>query len=378
MRNEYSMKWAGLMLAAIFVAGSVGLAAQNQPEIRKFVFTGGGEGSWLGVEIKDVTPALEKQFKLPGDYGAIVGTVEPGSPAAKAGIQKDDVILEFAGERVLSVATLRRLVSETPPGRTVTAEISRDGAIQNLQVTPEKHEGNNFYFNGPDLRGMRRFNMAPDFKAMPLPNAEAPGTQPFLFRFFNTHPVLGIEGADLTPQLARFFGVAQGKGVLVQEVTQGSPAAKAGLKAGDVITKVGSQEVGSVEELRNALGEDTDQARKVMLTIVRDHNEKTMTVQLEPERNQDIRKIESWRNLGISQKEAEQLAKQARQIAADYQAKADQYQKEFGRMEQQLRIQLLPLKQNLQQEIEQMKQKAKQEIRHEMKDHPRLQRDLSA
>lgn len=88
----------------------------------------------------------------------------------------------------------------------------------------------------------------------------------------------------MTPQLARFFGVKEGRGVLVTEVKKGRPASAAGLKAGDVIVRVGSQQVASMEQLRQALRMQANNQHRVTLGIVRNHQEHQMTVLLNPER----------------------------------------------------------------------------------------------
>jgi C-terminal processing protease CtpA/Prc len=86
----------------------------------------------------------------------------------------------------------------------------------------------------------------------------------------------------LTSQLATYFGVKQGKGVLVREVVVGSAAEKAGLKAGDVIVAVDGKSVATVAELRQALEiKSGEEKRKLNLTVVRDHHEQTVPVELE-------------------------------------------------------------------------------------------------
>ncbi len=226
-------------------------------------FVGHG-GSRLGVVLVDVTPDSEKELKLHSEGGAIVKEVRPGSAAAKAGLEKNDVILQFAGERVRSVAQLSRLVRETPPGRTVNIEISRGGQSRTLSAKLEAAKSE-FSFN----------------VHVPPPHVELPAFKNFNFAF-RTGPTLGISGDELTTQLANYFGVKQGKGVLVREVVVGSAAEKAGLKAGDVIVQVEGKPIGSVGELRGALGNQTsDEERKLNMTIVRDRREQTLTVELE-------------------------------------------------------------------------------------------------
>jgi membrane-associated protease RseP (regulator of RpoE activity) len=90
--------------------------------------------AWLGVTLKDVTADKARDLKLPGEYGALVGSVDADSPAAKAGLQKGDVIVEFAGERVRSEAQLRRLIRETPAGRTFSLQVFRGGQARALNA----------------------------------------------------------------------------------------------------------------------------------------------------------------------------------------------------------------------------------------------------
>jgi serine protease Do len=220
----------------------------------------------LGVRIADVTADQARELKLPGEYGAVVNEVEEGSAAEKAGLKAKDVILEFDGERVRSAAELRRLVDETPPGRTVEVKVSRDGQIHNLRTTPD---------TASSTEVMPRFEM---------PNVEIPriNIPNFRFNFMPGGARLGISGEDLNPQLAKYFGVASGKGVLVLEVEPGSAAEKAGLKAGDCIIRAGSDPVENLSELRRALDRNSNQKREVALAIVRDHHEQTISVELEP------------------------------------------------------------------------------------------------
>jgi membrane-associated protease RseP (regulator of RpoE activity) len=233
-----------------------------------------GEGAArLGVTLKDVTAEKARDLKLPGEYGALVESVEADGAAAKAGLQKGDVIVEFAGERVRSEAQLRRLIRETPAGRTVTLQVIRDGQARTLSAKLQPRT-NQFFFQVPEIH-IPEMNIAPT----------SPG--PFDYRGFNFlfdrgRPSLGISGDELTSQLATYFGVKQGKGVLVREVVVGSPAAKAGLRAGDVIVGVDGKSVATVAELRQALEiKPGEEKRKLNLSVVRDRQEQTVPVELE-------------------------------------------------------------------------------------------------
>ena len=263
-------------------------------------------GGTLGVALKDVTPDQARDLKLPGEYGALVSDVVPDSPAAKAGIEKGNVIVGFAGERVHGVEQLRRLVRETPPGRTVSLEVIRNGQTRTLSVQLQ-------------TRKNRLFVQPPEIQVAPFP----PRT--FYFDgstgpFGGGRPVLGISGEDLTPQLATFFGVAQGKGVLVREVTAGSPAAKAGLKAGDVVVAVEGKNVATVAELRQALEiKSGTTKRKFNLSLVREHHPLTVAVELEKLAPAEIEKAAAQTDLRARMAEAETALKEAQKHLSDQQ-----------------------------------------------------------
>jgi membrane-associated protease RseP (regulator of RpoE activity) len=229
--------------------------------------------AWLGVTLKDVTAEKARDLKLPGEYGALVESVDVDSAAAKAGLQKDDVIVEFAGEQVRSVAQLRRLIRETPAGRTVSLQVIRDGQARTLSAKLQSRT-NAFHVQVPEIH-IPEIHIAP-------PNPQDYDFRGFNFQFGAGRSSLGISGDELTTQLASYFGVKQGKGVLVREVVVGSPAAKAGLKAGDVIVAVDGKSVATVAELRKALEiKPGEEKRKLDLTVVRDHHEQTVPVELE-------------------------------------------------------------------------------------------------
>lgn len=303
------------------------------PLAQAFAFS--DSGGRLGLQLSEVTAEKVQELKLPGEYGAVVQEVEEGSPSAKAGLAKNDVILEFAGERVRSVAQLQRLARETPPGRTVALLVSRDGQTRTVNVKLEQGKGN---FGLWSFRGPGGFQFrGPDFK-------------------FNLTPRggnLGISGDDLTKQLAEYFGVKQGKGVLVREVLVGSAAEKAGLKAGDAIVKVDSQEVGSLAELRSALPHNLEDKRKITLTIVRNHREQMLTVELEPsERHPLIRHVE------LPEIRAEAL----RGLAAEYSGRAAELNQQMQKLRRELNEQSTRWRQEWQRYQEQYRRQLKDEI----------------
>jgi serine protease Do len=238
-----------------------------------------GRGASIGVSIRDVMPA---EAGGQPEAGALVDEVRPESPADKAGIKRGDVVVEFDGERVRSARQFSRLVQESTPGRTVKATILREGRRSDVEVTPDDERrgdvmvsgdfGDYFRDLGRDLGRLGDRFPAFDF------NFDLPGLA--------SGRRLGILVSELTGQLADHFGVQDG--VLVTSVTEASAASRAGLKAGDVITSVNGQRVGSREDLLRALRDaDRDsQTGSVDLSIgiVRDKKESTVKATIDTRR----------------------------------------------------------------------------------------------
>lgn len=233
------------------------------------------EGGWLGVEIAEVTAEKAKDLKLSAVRGVIVDGVEPDSPAAKAGIKEKDVITQYDGQPVEGAVQFRRLIRETPPGRSITLEISRGGSLLNISV--ELGDRSDVYVR--KMKGkMRDFGGAYSFS---MPNVEELPDMPEVMD--PRTPVLGINAEDLTSQLGSYFGAPNNAGVLVREVRSGTPADKAGLKAGDVITKVEGKEVRTLADLRVQLREKSNQA-SISMSVLRKGSEIAVTVPIETPR----------------------------------------------------------------------------------------------
>ena len=212
-----------------------------------------GNGSRLGVTIRDVDTEDEK---LKAQTGVIVESVDEDSPAAKAGLKEGDVVVEFDGERVRSVRQFTRLVSETPAGRNVVANVMRDGSRVSVNVTPRDGSSMRFFEgNGFEaLNNLQRFSTTPPAvvtrPARPIaPTPIPPALESFVWRSSNR---LGITTTDLSPQLRDYFGAKDG--VLVNSVEDGSAASKAGMKAGDVITSINGQNVETGADVRREFG----------------------------------------------------------------------------------------------------------------------------
>lgn len=221
--------------------------------------------TWLGVRIDDLSEEKASDLKLKETYGAVVTQVEESSPAMRAGLKENDVVVSYQGQRVESAASLRRFVRETPDGRTVSIGIVRDGSPRTLSATIEAHRHRHSSY-GP----LGRLPSL-DFKEFKFPG----------WSWSSGGPRLGISVNEMNGQLAEYFGVKEGEGVLVMEVFEGTPAEKAGLKAGDVILRVGGDRIDDAGDIHDAI---RDKAGKdVDVNVIRNRKEMTLKATLDAE-----------------------------------------------------------------------------------------------
>jgi serine protease Do len=270
--------------AALAQAGDALAQVQElrDPETQITVFDGGEGPSWLGVETQEVTPENAKELKLPAERGVVVAGVTKDSPAAKAGLKENDVITEVNGQRVEGAAQFRRMIHEIPAGRSAQLTVWRDGRSQTLSATLGKaEERHNSWMNATP--GTFAFRM-PDVEIPEMPSMDfgdgmmlVPGGR----------PRLGIDAEDIGGQLGSFFGAPDGEGILVRSVNSGSPAEKAGLRAGDVIISFNGDRVRSLGDLRQKLATQND-AKTAKIGVLRNKSEISLTVVL-PERAAKVR-----------------------------------------------------------------------------------------
>lgn len=240
---------------------------------------------WLGVGVGEVSAERMSALKLKEERGVEIVTVAPNSPAAEAGLKEHDVVLDFNGQPVVGVEQFQRMVRETPAGRSARLLISRDGATQTITVKLAERAGARVMMRAPEGRHYA-FTMPP---IPEIPPIEIPELEGDFMVFAGRTPRLGVDAEGLTKQLGEFFGVPSGEGVLVKSVEANSAADKAGIKAGDIITKVDGEKVENLRDLRNTL---RDKASKgtVPLTVVRNKKEMSLSVTLErPEQPRVVR-----------------------------------------------------------------------------------------
>jgi serine protease Do len=177
---------------------------------------------YLGLYPQDLDATLAKQFGLRQAGGAIISEISPDAPAAHAGLKRGDVILELNGQSISSANELRLRISQTAPGTSVKLGVSRDGKMQDFNVTLAE--------------------LPPDKTAPEGPGESSGG---------------GLEGVDvqnLSADIAQQLQLRPGThGVVVTSVDPASAAAAAGLSRGDVIQEVNHKPVTNIEEYKQAL-----------------------------------------------------------------------------------------------------------------------------
>jgi serine protease Do len=175
---------------------------------------------WLGVQVQRVTPELAKSFGLDRERGALVADVMPDTPAARAGIERGDVIVEFNGRKIEEMNDLPRVVANTPPNTEVPVKLLRKGQERTVQVR---------------VAELKEERVA----------AGGGGT---------LEENLGMTVQELTPEIARSLGVSESTGVVVTNVEDGGPADEAGLRRGDILLEVNQKRIQTVQDYRAAIG----------------------------------------------------------------------------------------------------------------------------
>lgn len=279
----------------LIVVSACALSLAQTPEAKKddqnapkaFAWAFGDNGSYLGVQTQEVNRENFGKFGLRDVRGVAVEKVLENSPAQAAGLQNGDVIVRFNGEEVTSVRKLTRLISEVAPDHQAKVSVLRNGSERELNVTLAKRpapafENGNFTFAMPAIPGKIEMPNMPDMQAFPpmgeMPRIQiAPGGQNdmYVWRTGSSRQI-GVSVSPLTKQLGDYFGVTGGTGLLINNVREESPAAKAGLKAGDVITEVNGKAVKGDYDLIRAIGEKSE--GDVELTIIRDRSRQTIRV----------------------------------------------------------------------------------------------------
>lgn len=255
MKRRIILGIVSLAIFCVVVTLASGLDSPQQKER----YTVSQKG-WLGVAIQDITSQMKKAMDLKSREGALVNEVTHNSPADSAGIKEGDVIVQFGGQNIGDSSDLQKAVADTKPGSKVSVVVLRKGDKKSIDVVIGKQSSRNrFAFVAP--RGTGKIEI-----------------------FGVGRGAQGMSLRQLNDQLAKYFDAPEGSAVLVWEVEKGSPAEKAGVNAGDVITMVGKKKIREVRDVSRALG-IYDEGEKAEIEIIRKGTRKTITLEVEESRD---------------------------------------------------------------------------------------------
>ena len=218
---------------------------------------------FLGVELGEINSGDVQRLKLRKERGALIEGVTSGSSAASAGLQKNDVVVKWDGAPIESARELSRHIRETPAGRAIRLGVVRDGREIEINVKMGERAALANSFRVNRATPVARVRVRPEV-----------ARERVLQRGH-----LGVELQSMTEQLAEYFGLSKRTGALVVFVFADSPAAKAGLKAGDVILSMAGENIENPMDLRRVLSTKSEGSFEVK--ILRDKREQTLTVKVE-------------------------------------------------------------------------------------------------
>ncbi|MFQ5799788.1 MAG: PDZ domain-containing protein, partial [Bacteroidota bacterium] len=224
--------------------------------------------TWLGVSVQDVTEQLAKDKDLGVEEGALVNDVFDDSPAEKAGIREGDVIVKFDGRDIDDADDLVRAVRKSKPGKSVQVVVIRDSDEVKLRATLKKRFGRR-----------HAFQFRPRMLRIPT--------------IITGSQLAGMGLQELNKQLGEYFGTPDGRGVLVTEVEEESPAAEAGFKAGDVIVKVEEERVKAVEDIWDGL-EDVEEDEKAKFEVIRKGRRLSLELELDEPEDFSFKRFDFW------------------------------------------------------------------------------------
>src|SRR5688572_5442249 len=246
----------GGIVALLLTAGLSGLAVAQDRDV-----------PWLGVVTQSLSDELREGMDYRGE-GVLVNRVVDDSPADRAGIERGDVLVSIDGRSIRSPEHLTRTIRDARVGQSVSLVVARDGRRRNLGVRLGERPDE---VPTPEAEVVEPIPGDLELETLPRIMRDGDGTG-LLMRGMGRGR-LGVRVEDLKEDLGSYFDVPDGSGALVLEVLKNTPAERAGLKGGDVITRVGDKRIAAADDLVAALREAP--AGKLSLTVMRRGQERT-------------------------------------------------------------------------------------------------------
>lgn len=237
--------WLGLIIGLVLIHPNSGFSSPKELSIVKIKTAGANDGVYLGAFLQPLDRTLRKALKLDSKNGVLIVDIMEDSPAEKAGLKEDDIIIKADGKNVRLVEDLKRILAEKKIGDVIKLDIIRDKSTKSFTVKLEKAQAKD-----ADVMIWNTF-------AKPIDRC------------------LGLEVTDMDENLAPYFQVTKDAGALVLHVEPQSPAEDAGIKSGDVITKVNEEKITSVADLKEVFA-DLEAADSVKIALIRKNVAKTL------------------------------------------------------------------------------------------------------
>ncbi|MFH1501938.1 MAG: PDZ domain-containing protein [Candidatus Eisenbacteria bacterium] len=302
----------------------------------KVVIEGESDRAWLGVGIQDLDAEKRKAMDLDkGAGGVLVNEVYEESPAEAAGLKDGDVIVGLAGKKTTDVKHLIDVMGHLDPGNEVEVTVLRDGKEQMLiAVLSSRPEEMWVESSGPfmsGLKGLEGLAMLGDL-ALPWIEIGLSGG--------GGRGRLGVYIDDLSSGLAEYFEVPDGKGVLVEDVVDDSPAEKADIRAGDIIIKVGETRVGDRGGLIEAIAE-MEADVETPIVVVRKGKELTLSAVVgESEYDKAIKEYEKAIKIHsdeLGRARSKAMIIESKEVADDLEEELEELRQELQELKKELR-----------------------------------------
>jgi serine protease Do len=278
-----ALKFGLIFLTAAAAAPIRALAAGPLPDDPGVSFMAGpgpahpAQG-YLGVSVRDIAPDQMAVLKLKEARGAEIVLVDHDAPAGKAGLREHDVILQLNGQAILGEDQLRRLLHDCQPGKTIVLIVSHDGQLRTVsaQMAVSQEEVERQAWEQHITVPVPADDTASDYTAAPASPAPAVRGNSFIGTLLMSPSYTGAMLEKMSPQLAGYFGVTGGAGLLVRSVEPNSPAALSGMQAGDVVLKADSRPVANTNDWSKAIKNSHGHALTVV--VLREKKEQTLTL----------------------------------------------------------------------------------------------------
>lgn len=231
---------------------------------------------YIGIYMDNVTRKIKKEFDYPKSRGVWIMEVVDDSPADNAGLERDDIIYMIDGERVSDVEDLKLIIEDREAGDTIDMVVFREGEKKEFRVELGEKARQYYTIDMDDIGerlgqewGKHSFNIQLDDYKDAIRNYNISSRVMLSDRLH-----LGVQIHSMSDDLAEYFDVKDGEGVLVLDVIEDSPAEKAGMKGGDVIVAVNDIDIEDGDDLLEVLGDYDEDTESISVTVIRKGNEK--------------------------------------------------------------------------------------------------------